>query len=551
MSIDEYPSCEYLQSGLVFFPNRIAACCVSHTNGLLGQPILSPFSGGVIPINTITTNRSRIIALHQDGGVYPQCDGCPRLIKAQWGQPEYPVEEITIAHFTHCNLRCSYCYTINTRGMTIHPNEVYSLLPVFRQLIEQKMLSPNAIVRFSGGEPTILPEFEDLLDMIISYGPRLIIYSNAVVLSQAILRSLARKKVELVLGVDAASPEVYKRIKGADRCNVVWSNVASYARVDPDAMWVKMIVRYDNMTDVLPFVNRVEAVGARKVYYDLDAGAAGMLSELEQVIQAAAHLKFECEKRGIATACAEAGSQALAQHDVEKRIEAAMDAIAMQEPTGRQLLFKRRLINDIGLDWALFEQAKTKLGPAYADILDQVVAQIVDSGGPAADPTAWLSQLDTIYEQAYLSNRVEPVDRYEIDLCSQFPGTNWGTAEKNIHYQRWRWLGPRGISQLYLTLVPDTNYLVRVFIHTADSMETLQSLHVWLNGRPSKHFGLTTNEEGLSLWCLVHRKKIMDPSGFLRLSLAIGDRSGSPGAVNALDQLRKIAFSRLVCHAYS
>jgi pyruvate-formate lyase-activating enzyme len=114
---------------------------------------------------------------------------------------------------------------------------VYDLLPIFKQLIESRTLSPKAEIRFSGGEPSVLPEFEELLDMVSAYGPRIRIYTNAVVRSEAVLRALAKKRVELVLGIDAATDDVYKKVKGRNVNRQVWDNVAAYVAIDPDNCW--------------------------------------------------------------------------------------------------------------------------------------------------------------------------------------------------------------------------------------------------------------------------------------------------------------------------
>ena len=192
----EYHSCEYIEGGVVFYPNRISACCVSHSNGTSGQPQLTEFHGGELPIAKIKEWRNRAIEAHKRGEFIQECKGCPLLVKRAWGEnKEHSIHMITIAHYTHCNLRCGYCYTVFAPELTIKPKKVYDLAPIFKEMIETRTLSPKAEIRFSGGEPTILGDFEDLLDMVSAYGPRIRIYTNAVVRSEAILRALAKRRV--------------------------------------------------------------------------------------------------------------------------------------------------------------------------------------------------------------------------------------------------------------------------------------------------------------------------------------------------------------------
>src|SRR5579862_6153690 len=112
---DAYYSCEYIEGGIVFYPNRITACCVSHsdTDGTRGQPRLTEFKGGELPMEKIYEWRNQTIAAHKRGEFHPDCKGCPLLAKGAWGnKSEHSIHMITIAHFSHCNLRCGYCYTV-------------------------------------------------------------------------------------------------------------------------------------------------------------------------------------------------------------------------------------------------------------------------------------------------------------------------------------------------------------------------------------------------------------------------------------------------------
>lgn len=374
---EPYYSCEYIEGGIVFYPDRISACCVSH--GLVGQPRILDFKGGELPIEDISAWRKKTIEAHKREEFHPDCKGCPLLAKGAWGakKEEHSIHMITIAHFTHCNLRCGYCYTVNSPELNIRPKLVYDLLPIFKQMIESKALSPKAEIRFSGGEPSVLPEFEELLDMVSAYGPRIRIYTNAVVRSEAVLRALAKRRVELVLGIDAATDAVYKKVKGRNVNRQVWENVAAYVAIDPDNCWAKMIVRQENICDVMPFVKRCEEINVRKVYFDLDAGirAYGPLAA-EMYIDALALLKYECEKRGIETACAEAGTNSFSTDAVVARVERAYDALAARDEDGGQRVQFLRRLDRSGVDWKLYAHGMKELGGNFSQTVDAAIARV-------------------------------------------------------------------------------------------------------------------------------------------------------------------------------
>jgi molybdenum cofactor biosynthesis enzyme MoaA len=374
---EEYHSCEYIEGGIVFWPKTITACCVSHSNTKGGTPLITEFNGGELPIEKIQDWRKQTIAAHKRGEFHKDCDGCPLLVKRKWGaqsvkESRHSVHMITIAHYSHCNLRCNYCYTVLRPDLTIKAKKVYDLLAIFKQMIDTEVLSPQAEIRFSGGEPTILPEFEHLLDMVSAYGPRIRIYTNAVVRSAAILRALARKRVELVLGIDAATDDVYKTIKGRNVNEQVWANVAAYAAIDADNCWAKMIVRRENLDDVTRFVERCEESGINRVYFDLDANILPTDGTKlgDEYVDAVALLKYECEKRGIETQCAEVGTNSFSNDAVLDRVERVYDQIAARDQeTGQRVQFLREM-ERAGIDWKLYAHGMKMVGANFPASID-------------------------------------------------------------------------------------------------------------------------------------------------------------------------------------
>jgi organic radical activating enzyme len=369
---EEYHSCEYIEGGIVFYPKRITACCVSHSNLRGGEPTITEFTGGEFPIEKIQDWRKQTIAAHKREEFHPKCDGCPLLTKRAWGaKQEYAISMITIAHFSHCNLRCNYCYTVLQPHLTIKAKKVYDLLSIFQQMIENKVLSPKAEIRFSGGEPSVLPEFEELLELVSAYGPRIRIYTNAVVRSAAILRALAKRRVELVLGIDAATDEVYKIVKGRNVNQQVWDNVAAYVAVDPDSCWAKIIIRRENICDAKLFVERCAEIGVKKVYYDLDANIGGDSERADDMyVNALALIKYECEKRGIDTACAEVGTNSLSLDPVLTRVEQVYDELASRdEEAGQRMQFLRRM-ERYGIDWKLYAHGMKTVGADFPASVD-------------------------------------------------------------------------------------------------------------------------------------------------------------------------------------
>lgn len=333
-----YLSCRHLERGMVFNPGRvITPCCMNPATGMVPQ--LAPFGGPDFTVDAVLEARARMVNRHKAGDIDDGCKSCPRLVEGEWSDAEmgpYPIDEVTVAPFSSCNIRCNYCYTVTNPEQTSPLSKAPRVLPVFEELIERKLLAPYATVRFSGGEPTLSPEFEPLLTLLNGYGIRSIVYTNATKRSDAIIEALKRDQVELILGIDAASTEVYKAIKKMNYHDKVWKVVADYcAAAQPNAVhkvWAKFIFCLENYREAAPFVRRADAAGVKYVYYDFDTtrvrigGSRDGVSLPEEVTDYVALLRHECRIRGIAAAFAEAGLAWLTQ-ERSARIDSEMERL--------------------------------------------------------------------------------------------------------------------------------------------------------------------------------------------------------------------------------
>jgi hypothetical protein len=314
-----YLSCRFLERAATFYPGKVDACCANPATGK--TLTLARYQGGQLDLDTLSQARERIIARHKAGDIDEACQKCPRLTEEAWGAPgvlsEYAIDEVTIANFTSCNIRCNYCYTVIRPDLAAPLSKQPRILPTFQQLIERNLLAPNATVRFSGGEPMLSQEFEPLLKLLTNHGVRSVVYTNATKRSDAIMEALAQDKVELVLGIDAATVQTYKAIKKMNYNEKVWAVVAEYCRALPpnavNKVWAKFIFCVENYHEARLFVERAHASGARHVYYDFDSSRVhsgpvrGGIRLPEEICDHLAVLRHECEKRGIDVEFAQSG----------------------------------------------------------------------------------------------------------------------------------------------------------------------------------------------------------------------------------------------------
>ena len=121
-----------------------------------------------------------------------------------------------------CNAKCIYCAFAYYRN----EHQLYNVLPIMNQLIEENILSQNAHVCFSGGEPTISEEFELLFSKMSSYvDSQLEVLTSGIKYSESIANAFINNKVKLLISLDSASPDVYKKVKLVDAFDKVINNI--------------------------------------------------------------------------------------------------------------------------------------------------------------------------------------------------------------------------------------------------------------------------------------------------------------------------------------
>jgi pyruvate-formate lyase-activating enzyme len=345
---EKYLSCRFIERGIVFQHKRvISPCCVNPATGHF--PVFTPFDGSNFSFDAVLDARASIIARHKTGDIAPECRKCPRLEEADWANDmsPYAVDEITMMPFSSCNIRCNYCYTVRENFIPTPLSGAPRVLPVFQSLIERKLLDPNGTVRFSGGEPTLSPEFEPLLDLLTKYGTRCIVYTNATKRSDAIIEALRRDKVELVLGIDAASVGVYKAIKKMNYFEKVWTVVADYCAATPagavNRVWAKFVFCVENYNEAEQFVRHAEGARVKYIYYDVDSSRvpgrlrAGRTPLPEIITDHIAVLRHECAKRGIVAEFAQVGMAWLTPERT-KRIERGLERLNLADATAAEFV---------------------------------------------------------------------------------------------------------------------------------------------------------------------------------------------------------------------
>lgn len=270
-----YLDCELMKYSLHFFHDEIRTCCANAKG-----PVLYPnYNGENIDWDYVFEQRKKYIKEINsiNGNSIPiECKGCYKTYTSMSNKkietPENIVKKIYIQNNMSCNAKCCYCVFHNEEK-----SFKYHVLPLIKSLMDKKILSKNAYVFLSGGEITISPEFEELLDLLISYlDSNIEIATSGIKYSQTIEKAFCEKKLNMLLSLDCGTRETYQKIKGVDAFDIVVSNLQNYTQ-KTDFAKMNIILKYiivdelnDNTEEISKFFDVVKMLGIQNVRLDID-----------------------------------------------------------------------------------------------------------------------------------------------------------------------------------------------------------------------------------------------------------------------------------------
>ena len=321
---EERYSCEYLESGLAFYFDRITACGVTHHQ--TGMPLLAYYAGGSLPVEEIAANRAKI-HLENQNGAHAACRLCPNLVRRVWHASEDGVIRwLGLTHFNGCNLACDYCWlqwAANSPRLSRYNRRVaaYDVTPVVRQLIDEGILASDATVDWGGGgEPTTMPEFDRVFCLLAQNGATQWLHTNAVRLPEPVLRrEVDFGRLRVICSVDSGTPETYRAIKEKDQFERVWENLTFY-RQHGAMVAAKYIVQGNNCdrVNLKGFVHRARKAKVDLILPDIDLRFP---DPKQEIIEALAFLCYRAFRAGLQFQFGSTGVNSAPELGVKKRVE--------------------------------------------------------------------------------------------------------------------------------------------------------------------------------------------------------------------------------------
>ena len=270
-----YKSCHFLEHGMDFEHKKIMTCCFTcHTGG--GHiDIVNNYRGELVDWDKVLEQKKKYREEFKKGNILPNCMGCTFLYENDWSDEDY-IDQIQFNYWVKCNSSCIYCYAENNKR--VFANMVpYNVLPVIEDLVARGYFRASGEIAFGGGEPTIYPEFDELVNLFTKNGvTNMRVHSSGIKFSPAIENSIRQGALNVVVSIDSACAETYKRIKRVDCYDKVVENLTKYAAANQDGYGL-MTTKYiiiphinDNIKEIEGWIQNTRKMGGRWLALDIE-----------------------------------------------------------------------------------------------------------------------------------------------------------------------------------------------------------------------------------------------------------------------------------------
>ncbi len=270
----KYKSCHLIEHGIFFGLNKVSICCMLPNILSYQVPLIDNYHGEKINWEDIKQKKRIYRNMFKEGKILPTCEGCYNLEEQDWPDND-TIDCLFISHWSHCNCNCSYCY-FDRRKKFYNSYQNYKLLPILQDMQKNKMIGSNSYVCFGGGEPTILDEFKDILELLYTENFKtIIINSSGILYDKVLAKGIESGKVELTVSLDCGDAKLFKKIKRINKYNDVVKNLKKYVakQGENNLVRVKYIIiptLNDTIDDVEKWIKTIFDIGVKTIILDVE-----------------------------------------------------------------------------------------------------------------------------------------------------------------------------------------------------------------------------------------------------------------------------------------
>lgn len=224
-----YKSCDLIEHGFMVDNLNYVRVCSIINDKYDGRPIIfSDYKGELFDKDKFFAIKRKHREMMKNGTPPYECTNCPMLRENEWDDEDY-IDNLLFAHWVACNSNCIYCGATTDEFIAENHTD-YNFYPAIKDLIERNILIRSAKIDFAGGEPTVYPEFEDLLSLFIEKGfDDIYVNTSSIKYSPSIYEALKRNQITLTISVDAGTKEMHQKVKQVPSYDKVWNNILKYS----------------------------------------------------------------------------------------------------------------------------------------------------------------------------------------------------------------------------------------------------------------------------------------------------------------------------------
>lgn len=220
-------SCTRIESGLRLGYDGVRSCCF----GILVAPIFwtaSQANGTKISHDEIIEKRRQLFDELNSGPSDLVCNRCSKVELKKYADVSFDkLGFIDLAHYTSCNLRCTYCGF--TKNDNFRPGE-YDPLKILGQFTPD-LVDINSVVDFNGGEPSLLKNLGEYLGFFMRMRIRTRLYTNALRFRQEIYDSIENGTISwLITSLDAGTEATFFSLKQSNKFQKTIDNIRQYCQ---------------------------------------------------------------------------------------------------------------------------------------------------------------------------------------------------------------------------------------------------------------------------------------------------------------------------------
>lgn len=284
-NIMDYKCCGDINETICFNADCIGItyCTLTNATNGLGWPKVSAdvFDGQKVNWQKFFEDRDKEIQNIINGTPRKECENCQQIRKTD-SLPEHKIKQVLLSPWQVCNSNCIYCLghvDVMEKNSQDYPAyykknvEPYDMLEIIKDMVANDVLDKNAKMNFAGGEPTLYPKFNDIVNYLVDNGfNNLVLHTNNIQYSKAVEKGIKQNAISLMISIDAGTKKCHEKVKRVKSFDKVWDNFKKYAKAKPKNYTMKLCTKYvivpginDSEKEISEFIKQSKKHGATNV----------------------------------------------------------------------------------------------------------------------------------------------------------------------------------------------------------------------------------------------------------------------------------------------